>query len=361
MWPYWLLLFVPAFYAASNLGSFRYATLPARPDRWPYVWRVMYILLVLMIGLRHEVGGDWIQYLEMLDSYKNADSADRFGFQDPAFVLFNILAAWSGLGIYLLNLLSAIIFVWGLLVFCRAQPRPWLALAVAVPYLITVVAMGYTRQGVAIGIAMMAMVALGRGLTLRFVLLIALAALFHKSAIILVPMAILGSTKRRLFTLLWVIVAGLALFVLLLQESLSFLISGYIESQYQSSGAAIRISMNALPGVLFLLFRKRFHLSLEQRSFWTWMAWSSLLFVVLLKVSPSSTAVDRVALYWIPLQLFVLSRLPNAFGQRDGKSTLWVYAVIAYCIAVHFVWLFYADTAFAWLPYQFYPWVWLWQ
>lgn len=78
-------------------------------------------------------------------------------------------------------------------------------------------------------------------------------------------------------------------------------------------------------------------------------------------VSPSSTAVDRIALYWIPLQLFVLSRLPNALGRYAGKNLLWVFAVIAYSAAVHFIWLLYADTAFAWLPYQFYPWVWFWQ
>ena len=361
MWPYWILFLIPAFWAVTRLRLAPHMSLPIRHARWPEVWQVMYVFLVLMIGLRHEVGGDWIQYIEMLDSYTNSTAADEFGFQDPAFVLFNRLATWTGTGVYLLNLLSAIFFSWGLVVFCRAQPRPWLAMVVAVPYLITVVAMGYTRQGVAIGIAMVAMVTLGEGRTLRFMLLIAFAALFHKSAIILVPMAILASTKRRVITLVWVTVAGVILFALLLQEAASFLIYGYIESQYQSSGAAIRIAMNALPAALFIIFRKRFELSLDQRSFWTWMAWSGLLFVVVLMVSPSSTAVDRVALYWIPLQLFVLSRLPDALGKSDGKNAGWVYAVVAYSAAVHFVWLVFADTAFAWLPYQFYPWVWLWK
>ena len=338
-----------------------YIALSSQHDRWPHVWRVIYISLVLMIGLRHEVGGDWVQYIEMLDSYTDTTTEDKFGFQDPAFVLFNKLATWSGAGVYLLNLLSAIFFSWGLVVFCREQPRPWLALVVAVPYLIIVVAMGYTRQGVAIGIAMAAMVAVGQGNTFRFILWIALAALFHKSAIILIPMAILASTKRRILTLIWVTVAGLILYALLLQEAASFLVFGYLESQYQSSGAAVRIAMNAVPGALFLLLRKRFQLSPEQRSFWTWMAWSALLFVPLLIVSPSSTAVDRVALYWIPLQLFVLSRLPNALGQKNGKNVVLVYVVVAYSAAVQFVWLVLADTAFAWLPYQFYPWVWLWR
>ena len=234
-------------------------------------------------------------------------------------------------------------------------------MVVAVPYLITVVAMGYTRQGVAIGLAMIAMVELGKGNSLRFFLWIAFAALFHKSAIILVPMAVMANTNHRLFTLLWAAVSGLTLYMLLLQEAFSFLISGYLESGYQSSGAAIRIAMNAVPAALFILFRKRFHLSIAQRSFWTWMAVSALLLIVLLIVSPSSTAVDRVALYWIPLQLFVLSRIPNVIGKKDGKNAKWVFVVVAYSAAVHFVWLIYADTAFAWLPYQFYPWVLLWQ
>jgi hypothetical protein len=359
MWPYWLLFILPAYWAVSRLKPTPQTSLVTYDDRWPFVWKSIFIFLVLMIGLRHEVGGDWIQYLEMLDGYIYKNINDQNGFQDPAFVIFNLISVKTGLGIYLLNLLSAIFFCWGLIVFCRAQPRPWLALVVAVPYLITVVAMGYTRQGVAIGIAMMAMAALGRGSILRFVLWIALASTFHKSAIILLPMAVLANSKRRFFTLLWVGVAGLVLFALMVQEALSFLMGGYIEGAMQSSGAAIRVAMNAVPAGLFLLFRKRFQLTRDQRSFWSWMSWSAILLVGLLMVSPSSTAVDRIALYWIPLQLFVLSRLPNALGRGNGKNLLWVLAVVTYSAAVHFVWLFFADTAFAWLPYQFYPWVWL--
>ena len=91
------------------------------------------------------------------------------------------------------------------------------------------------------------------------------------------------------------------------------------------------------------------------------MAWGAVVFVALLWVSPSSTAVDRVALYWIPLQLFVWSRLPDAMGHAASKSTGWVYAVVVYSATVHFVWLFFAIHAEDWLPYQSYLWVWLWR
>ena len=358
MWPYWLLFLVPAVLALTQLAP---KAAPLRITHLSVTWRAVLVMLVLIIGLRHEVGGDWSIYLEMLESYIDGSDAGQNGFQDPAYILLNILAARSGLGVYLINLLSAVFFSWGLYVFCRAQPRPWLALVVAVPYLITVVAMGYTRQSAAIGIAMLAIVALGQGRTWRFMLWIALAALFHKSAIVLVPMAVLVNTKRRVFTFIWVALAFVILYVLLVQEAISFLIMGYIQSEYQSSGAAFRIAMNAIPAAIFLVFRKRFQLAPAQLSFWTWMAWSALLFIVLLNISPSSTAVDRVALQWIPLQLFVWSRLPIVLGKKNGKNLLWVCAIIAYSAAVHFIWLVYADTAFAWLPYQFYPWVWLWQ
>jgi hypothetical protein len=220
--------------------------------------------------------------------------------------------------------------------------------------------MGYTRQGAAIGIAMIGMVALERGSSLKFMLWIAVAATFHKSAIILAPLAVLSSTERRFLTAVWVAAAGVILYVLLLLESVDFLIHGYLENEYQSSGAAIRIAMNAVPGALFLILRRRFQISYEQRSFWTWMGLGSLLFIVLLQISPSSTAVDRVALYWIPIQMFVLSRLPDAIGGKGKKNLGWTYVVVGYSAVVHFVWLLYADTAFAWLPYRFYPWTWLW-
>jgi hypothetical protein len=67
-----------------------------------------------------------------------------------------------------------------------------------------------------------------------------------------------------------------------------------------------------------------------------------------------STAVDRLALYLIPMQLFVLGNLPHALS-RGGTNRLILNAVIASSIAVQFVWLNYAQHAEAWIPYRLYP------
>ena len=219
--------------------------------------------------------------------------------------------------------------------------------------------MGVTRQGVAIGLTMVAVVALGKGKALQFVLWIAFAALFHKSDIILVPMALLAETKRKVWMVLWVGVVAVVLFILLLQESLENLRYQYLEGEMQSSGAAIRITMNAIPAALFLRYRRRFTLPKRQERFWTWLSLSALMFIFVLYISPSSAIVDRIALYWLPLQVFVWSRLPIAFGNRPGNKIIWIALVLGYSAAIMFVWLVFAVHAYAWLPYQFYPIVWL--
>jgi hypothetical protein len=356
MLPYWMLFLLPTLLAFTRLRSVR-----THDTRWSGYWRVAFILLVLVIGQRHEVGADWANYQENLRLawYFSLEEAAMHG--DPAYNLLNWLAARMDLGVYFVNTVCAVLFAWGLVVFCQAQSRPWLALVIAMPYLVTVVAMGYTRQGVAIGLVMLGLVALSERKLPRFIVFVALAATFHKSAVILMPLAVLAGSRHRLWTALWVALATLLFYFLLLQESVEALNENYIEAAYESAGAAIRVAMNVLPAVLFLLFRRRFALLPADRIFWTWMSLGALAFVGLLMVSPSSTAVDRVALYWIPLQLTVLSSLPDALGQQNGQNALWVAIVVGYSAAVLFVWLSFAVMSFAWLPYQFYPWILLWQ
>jgi hypothetical protein len=360
MWPYWLMFLVLAFQAVTSVKP-RLLTTPNQS--WSGAWWTVFVLLTLMIGLRHEVGGDWYAYAFNVEETLNVPLLEAInGYRgDPADNLLNWMGAQSGLGVYLVNSVYASLFTWGLLVFCRKQPRPWLALTVAVPYLITVVAMGYTRQGGAIGLVMLGLVALENRKIVKFLLWIGLAATFHKTAIILVPLAMLAGTKRKLLILFWSGLTGALLYALLLQQYVEALVANYIGAEYQSSGAAIRIAMNALPALVFIFMRNRFHLSPAQTKFWTWMAWGAVAFVAILYISPSSTAVDRVALYWMPFQLFVWSRLPDAIGKPGAANKGWIFAIVGYSAIVYYVWLFFADNSYSWLPYQFYPWVLMWQ
>ncbi len=358
MWAYFLLP-VLVIWPALNEGqksswnSFR--------GYYKLYWFFVGICICSFVGWRHEVGGDWHSYLGHVSEISGEKLVDVYLSQDPAYALLNWFGANVFGGVYFSNFVSAVIFTSGLFLFCKNMPRPWLAISVSIPYLVTVVAMGYTRQGVAIGLAMIGMIKLLENGNVRiFVFWVALAAAFHKSAIILIPIALLAESRRRSLTLLMIGVTGPLLFFLLLQESLDGLINGYIEAEYSSSGAGIRVAMNALPGVLFIVFRKRFLLPYSARLFWGWISVLAILFILILIFSPSSTAVDRIALYWIPLQIFVWSNIPDVIGERGKRNSKWVGLVIIYGISVMSIWLNFAQNSFAWLPYKFYPWVWLW-
>jgi len=220
--------------------------------------------------------------------------------------------------------------------------------------MVVVVAMGYSRQGVALGLAMLGITKLAKGNIYRFILAITIAATFHKSALLLIPVAVLATPRGRVVTGIWVGITGLLLYWTLLADSVDSLVASYITAGYQSEGAVIRIAMNALPAALLILFRKQFEWTNVERNLWTTMAGLAILTTGVLVISPSSTAVDRVALYLIPLQLYVFARVPDLVG-REGERRLWVVLSVSYYALVLFVWLNFATHSAYWLPYRFYP------
>jgi hypothetical protein len=344
--PYWLLLLLPLWACVQG---------PRRP--WP-AWQawLIGIALTLFIGLRHEVGGDWFNYIPYLTRAKGLSLSEVVAaYGDPGYSALNWLFASQSWGIYGVNLVSGAVFSAGLVLFCRAQPRPWLALCLAIPYLVIVVAMGYSRQGVALGLIMPGLLALERGRLRPFLLSMGAAATFHSTALVIlafvVPAVPGRSLRMRALRLLLLLIVGGALVQTFLAARVEGLLGGYIEAEYQSEGAAIRVAMNLLPGMLLVLWPKRFELTEQQLRLWHAMAYTALACAVALVLLPAnSTAVDRIALYVIPLQLVLGSRLPGTqlFGLKPRQLLL---AVLGFCVAVELVWLNFATHASGWLPY----------
>lgn len=357
MWPYWLLFSLMAFMAIATQRPKPIGHPTYLHPRIGFAWTLAFVLLTATIGLRYEVGGDWSTYADHVANMWRAPIYEIFNYSDAAYGLLNWIGANIWGDVYFVNTVSAMLFCWGLFTFCRAQPQPWLAMLVAVPYLIVVVAMGYTRQGVAIGLAMLAITRLSEGRMAAFLAWIALAALFHKSAVILVPFAVFANTKNKYFKYISAASLVFVLFSILIQDNLSFYLENYIDEGLESTGAGIRIAMNAVPALLLLLLSKRMGFSSESRGFWLFMALGAIIFVPILILSPSSTIVDRIALYWIPLQVLVLSRIPDALGVPGKVNVAWTFLVILYSGSVMATWMFFASHSSYWLPYRFTPWV----
>jgi len=344
MLPFWFFYCIPAL---GLLATRRFA-----PSALSAAWWLAGLLLTLAIGLRHQVGGDWFAYLGYLQRASSLTFQEVFLQGDPGYYLINWLISGLGGGIYAVNLACSALLMTGVLVFARRQPLPWLALLVAVPYLVIVVGMGYTRQAVALGFVLLGLAALADGRTRRFAVWVLIGAAFHKSAVLLLPVAALAASEKRLWNLVWMGVITLVGGYLFLFDSVDTLWANYVEADYQSQGGLIRVLMNAVPALLFLTLYRGFNLNIAEQRLWWWMSLFAVTCIPLVLIS--STATDRVALYLIPLQLVVFSRLHVATSDTLVRAYI-VMGVIAYYTAVLAVWLFFATHAFAWLPYQMYP------
>jgi hypothetical protein len=326
-------------------------------SRWERLTPTAFIMaslpMILFIGFRFEVGADWPVYEYLFgrvvrDDYWSSLSRGDYGF----YSLMWLYKQW-GWGLLAVNVTCALLFVVGLVAFARRQSNPWLAIAVAIPYLVIIVAMSATRQATAIGFLFLAINAFSdRRLTL-FGFWVLCASLFHASAILMLGIVALSYTRNPFQSFLLVLALAAPAYYLL-AGNLGTYVERYSNAQIQSTGAAVRVAMNLIPALLYLTLRNRFGEQSHERAFWRNLAIIALLCVPLLFILPSSTAVDRIALYAMPLQIYVLGNLPAVAVADTGVARQYKAAIILYSALVLFGFMNFGAHAEYWLPYRTY-------
>ena len=91
---------------------------------------------------------------------------------------------------------------------------------------------------------------LQQGKLWRFVVAIAVAGLFHKSAVALILIALASRTKNKFITAVAILGIGAGLYVLLLADAVEALMVGYLQAEYQSAGAGVRVAVTRAGGNL---------------------------------------------------------------------------------------------------------------
>lgn len=348
MWPYWALF-----------GFFALAAFLTRPDyRWSKPLGVALLfgafVVTIMLGLRYQTGTDWPNYLRQWNAAQHLTLGDLITVHngDAGFYTLMFLLRTVGLQYWSLNLICAAIFTWGLFTFARRLPNPWLAVAVAAPYLIVVIAMSATRQATALGFVFLALVALLERRTRAFLGWTALATLFHSSAILTLPFAGLSFARTRFQAILIFAAIGI-LGWFTLGSPFAMYSTRYLNETVQSSGLIYRVAMSAIAAVLYLVtIRKRIPLPDHERSLWRNYSLFALAAIAVAILYPTSTALDRTLIYLFPLQIFVLSMVP--YVSQKGTPVLPMAAIFLYLGAILFVFLNFGVNAESYIPYRMY-------
>lgn len=374
MTTYWILFSSFSFLAillnentATN-KSFSLFQIPT--NSWQYISLFLFILLTIFIGFRFDVGGDFGQYRLIYtqyadDSFIQSLLPRSLSSVDPGWGALNWLAHsidhyesiyWNTVyrlgGYVYVNFIAALIFTYFLLKFIFLMPRPLFALAIAFPYLILVVGIGYVRQGMALAIIAYAIMLLGQRKFWHYSLLILLATTFHKSAAIFLPLIFIVATKNKFLIFLGSLFLLGIIYFALIAVHIESMVANYIDYEMNSSGALIRLIMLMPPALIYLKYKNRFSFSATEHQIFSIISYASIFFLVLALTifSSNTTAIDRLGLYFIILQIIIFTNLPDLFSNQNKIYI--IIGVLLYYSLTMFVWLFFAVNSASWLPYQ---------
>lgn len=346
MWPYFFLLVVPLVFSLSERSYY------SNVKSSVFFIAPFFIMVAIFSGFRYEVGSDWQSYLRILEFTYDKSFIDSLQRSEPGYMLLNWLAANAGGGIVLVNAACAAISCYCLCEFCRRQSRPWLATFIVVSYVAIVLVMGLTRQGVAVSVVFFALVKLFEGKPWKYSFLVMFAASFHVSAIIMLPLFALAKNYGKFFNIFLAIFSFFGVLVFAYVESYTTLQTHYIDRELHSFGSYFRFSFHLAAAVGFFFLFRRILLNHVEVKVYKIFSFSLLVLFVLLFVFPSTTAIDRLAFYLIPLQVMVFSNLPNILYKENQLMPVMVLSVLLIYSAKLLLWFAAGVTSDRFLPYQ---------
>ena len=363
---YWLFFSLPILLSINNIKFY---------NQKKFNFLLLYsFFCILFIGFRYEVGGDWGNYIALAEQQligldPRLITAPPVNTHSIAYNFLSWVSVNSGLDVLGVNLICALIFIFGIYKICINQPNKWLAYVVAFPFLILVVGMGHPRQACAIGIAFWCFTIWKEHKnykSIKIFLLSLIALTFHSSSFPLFFLCFIRN-KGNLF-----IIRNILISIPLLLGSFFIIIPIFLPDFYNlinvtinfylnktsiytqdvrsviSKGAQIRMLMNIPVCILFLFFYKNFAKFDDRRLLIIMTILSFGLFAI---VQHYTTLIDRLGYYLIAFQIIVYSRIPS-FINNKLLRLFFILSVCLVYIFLLFVWFKYSNSSSAWLPYK---------
>jgi hypothetical protein len=158
--------------------------------------------------------------------------------------------------------------------------------------------------------------------------------------------------NRNKLAVLALMSAGAAAFFVFAASQLESFNQAYFETEYSSGGAFVRILMGFIPATLLLVRWGRVDSPYRIRMVWLGMALANVAALGALAISPSSTVIDRLALYFTAVQIYAFGEIHRLIGLALRNILVTRMLVIAISALVMLIWLNFATHASDWVPYE---------
>ena len=314
-----------------------------------YLNVIFLIYLIVIIGLRFEVGGDWNSYKYIyFRNLEYFDIKNIFFTRDPFFKLLNYLSQFIFLDYFGVNLITAIIVIFCIHKFSLNMPDYWLSIHITIPVILFLMTMSFNKQAIALSIALLGFINLNKNNYLNSFFYFTLSTMFHFSAVFNFLIFFIYLIKKYPLSFLIIILFFLIIINFNFYNYYWHYINEYIIRQRYSGGAQIRIILNLIPSiiitylVLFNNYKEKIPLYI--------LIMSLLTFIVFITSFTFSTAMDRINFYLIPLQLFTYGYLISNINLQF--SIILKYLVLLIYIVYFPLFLIFSTHGGNWIPYK---------
>lgn len=317
-----------------------------------YLRFLFMFLLVLIIGLRHEIGGDFFAYV----------NAGRVGgyyrtIDDTLLSLIYLISyEYLFFGIYGVQLICAIIFIISLNIFLSSLKDYELGLIIFIPVGIIIGAMGYVSQTLALSFGMLAINSINKKQFVSYLIFVLLGILSHISGLFFLIFS-LAYFKFNIQNIIKVSIIGIIFFLILYllnKEEIDRNIYYYLGAGKHliSLGALPRYFFSIISSLLFLFYIRKRIVNSNLKKVNT--IFSLLVIILLPLIFSSSTFVDRINLYLIPFQAYVFTTFISLLEHKYIKRLINSVVIILYGSSL-LVWLVLGSHSKHWLPYKIFP------
>ena len=316
-----------------------------------------YLLLLIYIGLRFEIGGDWNNYLE---NYKNINLGYIISYNfrgDIGYNIFEYLSKKLNLGIYGVNVFCGLVFLLSIHLICSLYKEYWLIFLILLPYLIFIVSTGYTRQSVAIAFSIIGIYFLFLEKktyypkTLYYLFFVFLGTLFHKSAVIMFIFVIPLINIYLIFIIFVFFILSFGYLYNFIEYELDRVIKQYLYVSYFSKGIILRFII-LIPTILIYVASLRF-ISYSKNEI---VVFNTYLFLVIalsvISLFYPLALIDRFALYLLPISALIYAKFANVFEENFIDYLIYKNAIILFLFTQLFIWLNYSVHKSHWVPYK---------
>ena len=319
-------------------------------------WNFLIIYLIVFVGFRYEVGGDWLQYLYLFQNIQILPITQfNFKLTDLAYLILLKISILINANIILVNLITSVICFYSIKVFCETQKDKYISLLILYPYFITVVIMGYVRQGIAASIILLALVFFLKRKIYLLILSLVIASLFHKSAIFSFFLLLIYPEKlnRRKFTLIVLLLTILILifYYFFLYQSINRIIYYFIYNiSFDSKGAYLRIIYFIPPIFILFFFKDKIIINkFEKRLYYS----SSIIILILMPlIYWFSTLIDRVLIYFVFLQVYISLKFYELLTRRFHIIIFCLFLICFY-LTYLVMWFNFSRYSIWWSNYNF--------